>query len=86
MTFLLGALSLLLVAAATVAVFAGIGRATVPARERAPITRWGWRDLYGNAAQGLRVCSDDSPLANLMRQTPPGTTEEHPDPPGRDRT
>lgn len=85
MTFLFGLLSLLLVAAVTAAVLAGIGRAAVPARERTPVGRWGWRDLYGNAAQGLRVCSDDSPLAHLMRETPPGTTEEHPDPPGRDQ-
>ena len=86
MTVLFSVLSLLLVVAATVAVLAGIGRATVPARERSPITRWGWRDLYGNAAQGLRVCSDDSPLATLMRANPPGPAEGHTDPPGNDGT
>lgn len=85
MTFLFGALSLLLVVAATAAVFAGIGRATVPARERTPVSRWGWRDVYGNVAQGLRACSEDSPLATLMRETPPGNAEGHTDPPRHDQ-
>jgi hypothetical protein len=85
MTFVFSVLSLLLVVAVTAVLFAGIGRAAVPARERTPVARWGWRDVYGNVAQGLRVCSDDSPLATLMRKTPPGTAEGHTDPPGRDQ-
>ncbi|MFF0991541.1 hypothetical protein [Kocuria nitroreducens] len=56
----------LFVFGAPVAVFTGIGRASRPARERTPLTRWGWRDLYSNFRRGLRISSENTLLGRLI--------------------
>ncbi len=40
--------------ALVVAVFAALGRGTMPKSERVPLTRWTARDLFGNALLGVR--------------------------------
>ncbi|GAB94760.1 hypothetical protein BJY21_000099 [Kineosphaera limosa] len=38
-----------------VVTFALLGRDAMPARERLPLTRWGYRDWWWNAAAGVRI-------------------------------
>lgn len=83
-TLLLEALWPLLVFGIPLALFAGIGRSSSPARERAPISRWAWADLYGNVREGLRVSSQHSALSRLVEDTPAPTTPGPGNPPPLD--
>lgn len=80
-TLLLEALCPLLVFGIPLALFAGIGRSSSPARERTPISRWAWTDLYSNVRQGLHVSSQHSALSQLMDDTPAPTTPGPANPP-----
>ena len=83
-TLLLDLLWPLLVFGIPVAVFAGIGRSSWPVRERTPISRWAWTDLYGNFRQGLHVSSQHSTLSRLMEDAPAPTTPGPANPPQPD--
>ncbi len=50
----------------TIAVFAYIGRSSVPARERLPVTTWDFKDLFRNVRRGLDLCSARTPLGRVM--------------------
>ncbi len=50
-------MSLIIVLALTLAVFARIGWHAQPARERLPPTQWRAADLFANARRGLELCS-----------------------------
>lgn len=49
-----------------VAVFAYIGRSSVPARERMPVTGWSSTDLFRNVWRGLDLCSARTPLRRVL--------------------
>lgn len=59
-------LSLLVVLTLPIAVFAYIGRASIPARERIPITSWRFNDLFRNFFRGLDLCSANTPLRSAL--------------------
>ncbi|WP_218220085.1 hypothetical protein [Nesterenkonia sp. Act20] len=59
-------LALLAVLLFTVALFAYIGRTSVPARERIPVIQWSSKDLYRNAWRGLDLCSSRTPLGRML--------------------
>ncbi|WP_026533205.1 hypothetical protein [Arthrobacter sp. H41] len=44
-----------------ITVFAGIGRLSIPRRERAPLSTWTLRDVYFNVRRGLAVVSGYGP-------------------------
>lgn len=44
-----------------IAAFAGVGRLSIPARERAPILSWRFHDVYFNVRRGLSVLSTFGP-------------------------
>lgn len=48
------------------AVFAYIGRSSVPARERMPVTGWSSKDLLRNVWRGLDLCSANTPLRRVL--------------------
>jgi len=58
--------SLLAVLIFTIAVFAAIGRSSIPSRERIPLTQWNSRDLFRNAWRGLDMCSSRTPLGRML--------------------
>ncbi len=61
-------LSLLSVLLFTVAVLAYIGRTSVPARERVPVTSWGAKDLWRNVRRGIDVSAARTPLQRVLNQ------------------
>lgn len=63
-------LSLLAVLIFAIAVFAYIGRTSVPARERIPVTSWSVSDLFRNVWRGIDRCSARSPLRRAMDDPP----------------
>lgn len=67
-------LSLLSVLLFTVAVLACIGRTSVPARERLPVTSWGVKDLWRNVLRGIDVCAAHTPLQRVLDQPTDKTT------------
>lgn len=50
----------------TIAVFAYVGRSSVPALERLPVTTWGVKDLFRNVRRGLDLCSARTPIGRVM--------------------
>lgn len=74
----------LLVLGAPVVVFTAIGRASWPARERIPLTRWGWTDLHRNFHQGLRITSENTLLGQLVNDDSVPTTQSPAEPPRPD--
>lgn len=76
----------LLILGVPLALFAAIGTASWPARERTPLTQWGWTDLYGNARRELHISSKNTLLGRLVNDTvapeiqhpthPPRTTQD----------
>ncbi|MBE1513716.1 hypothetical protein H4W26_000471 [Nesterenkonia halotolerans] len=63
-------LSLLSVLVLTTAVFAYIGRTSVPAQERVPVTTWNVKDLVDNSRRGLHLCSANTPLRRALDGLP----------------
>lgn len=66
--------------------FAAIGRASWPVRERTPLSRWGWADVYSNFRRGLRISAENTPLGRLMDDTvePRPQDPDHPPRTSRD--
>lgn len=67
-------LSLLSVVLFTVAVIAYVGRASMPARERLPVTSWSSQNLWRNARRGIDVCAARTPLQRVLDQPTDKTT------------
>lgn len=61
-------MELLVIFGLTLALFAHIGRTSVPAPERLPISSWRLSDLARNAWLGLVVCAVDTPLDRTMEE------------------
>ncbi|KRF09250.1 hypothetical protein ASH00_06345 [Arthrobacter sp. Soil782] len=62
-------MELLLILGITVAVFAYIGRTSIPASERLPLSSWRVSDVARNAWLGLIVCAVQTPLDRTMEET-----------------
>lgn len=59
-------LSIFAVLIFTLAVFAYIGRVSMPVPERMPVTHWSLQDLLRNAWRGLGLCSSHTPLGRIF--------------------
>lgn len=59
-------LSLLSVLVLTTAVFAYIGRTSIPTQERVAVTTWNFKDLIHNSRRGLDLCSANTPLRKAL--------------------
>lgn len=62
-------LSLVALLLFTVAVLAVLGRTSMPARERLPITSWSSMDLWRNVRRGIDVCAAHTPLQRVLDQS-----------------
>ena len=61
-------MELLLILGITVAVFAYVGRTSIPASERLPLSSWRVADVARNAWLGLIVCAVQTPLDRTMEE------------------
>ena len=52
----------------TLALFAYIGRTSVPASERLPLSSWRLSDVWRNAWLGLVVCAGETPLNRTLEE------------------
>lgn len=61
-------MELLMILVLSLAAFAYIGRTSVPASERLPLSSWRLPDLARNVWLGLIVCAVDTPLDRTMEE------------------
>lgn len=61
-------MELLVILAVTLALFAYIGRTSVPASERLPLSSWRLSDVARNVWLGLIVCAVDTPLDRTLEE------------------
>lgn len=61
-------MDLLIIFGVTIALFAHIGRSSVPASERLPLSSWRLSDVARNAWLGLLVCSLQTPLDRTLEE------------------
>ncbi|MBE0008249.1 MULTISPECIES: hypothetical protein [unclassified Arthrobacter] len=59
-------MALLIIVGSTIALFAYIGRMSMPAAERLPVRSWGIRRLATNVWRGLAVCSMHTPVDRAL--------------------
>lgn len=59
-------MALLIILGSTTALFAYIGRMSMPAAERLPVRSWGVRGLATNVWLGLIVCSMHTPVERAL--------------------
>lgn len=59
-------MAFLVIFGSTIALFAYIGRMSVPAAERLPVRSWGIRGLATNFWRGLAVCSRHTPAERAL--------------------
>ncbi|WP_309072143.1 hypothetical protein [Arthrobacter sp.] len=62
-------MELLVILGVPLALFAYIGRTSVPASERIPLSSWRLPDLARNVWIGLIVCAVETPLDRTMEET-----------------
>lgn len=61
-------MELLLILGLTLALLAYIGRTSVPASERLPLSSWRVSDALRNVWLGLLVCAVDTPLDRTLEE------------------
>jgi hypothetical protein len=61
-------MELLVIFGLTLALFAYIGRTSVPASERLPLSSWRVSDVARNVWLGLIVCAEETPLDHTLEE------------------